>query len=174
MKMQLKLFACAILAFFALFGCDPNSNSPGIGDESSKRADDGGGVTLPAPAQEVGGGSDPGLNPEPVPPPANYEPGIKPEPTPEPPPPANYEPGTSIKEEPTPPQPIDPAEILTISPEVDKWIMEQYRAGLQEKREVWFVNKAGTVITKAELTADGIRMLMGEQAYKGLTAKFPD
>lgn len=162
--MPLKLFTCAILAFFALFGCDLSTNADDdslrAGNETSSKADDGGGLTLPAPAQE------------PVPPPANYEPGIKQEPTPEPPPPANYEPDTS-KKEPPPPQPIDPAEILTISPEVDKWIMEQYRAGLQEKREVWFVDNAGTVITKAELTSDGIRMLMGEQAYKGLTAKFP-
>ncbi len=89
MKMPLKLFACAILAFFALFGC---SETTVTGDDSfSKRADDGGGVTLPAPAQEVGGGSDPGLKPEPVPPsplppPANNDPGIKLEPIPEPPP----------------------------------------------------------------------------------------
>jgi len=160
MKMQIKLFACAILAVFVLLGCDPSPNPDddtlGTRDEtSSKQSEDNSGLSVPPPANgggDVGGG-------DPMPP--EY---VKPEPTPQPP--ANYKPDTTyVKEpekEPPQPQPIDPPKPVTWSDEVEKWVRAQYQIDPkeQEQREVWILDGT-SVRAKLVLTVDGIRRLEG-------------
>ncbi|MDR2581872.1 MAG: hypothetical protein LBC75_00140 [Fibromonadaceae bacterium] len=188
MKMPIKLFACAILAFFAISGCDFSSNtddeSLGARDElSSKQGEDNGGTSVPPPS---GGGGDPMPPPE-----QNYVPPSKPEePKPCEAPWSSVIPCIETEEgwvvagggepeyvkepekEPPQQQPIDSPKPVTWSDEVEKWIRAQYQIDPkeQEQREVLILNGiGGSVKAKLVLTVDGIRRLEG-----GLHVIFPD